>query len=41
LHYTATGIITPIGGRLIHRLREDCSLLHTEMHGLQNVKSAD
>ena len=25
LHYTASGIITPIGGRLVHRLREDCS----------------
>ena len=24
LHYTASGIITPIGGRLVHRLREDC-----------------
>jgi len=23
LHYTAPGIITPIGGRLVHRLRED------------------
>ena len=21
LHYTASGIITPIGGRLVHRLR--------------------
>ena len=24
LHYTASGIITPIGGHLVHRLREDC-----------------
>ena len=23
LHYIASGIITPIGGRLMHRLRED------------------
>jgi len=23
LYYTASGIITPIGGRLVHRLRED------------------
>ena len=23
LHYTASGIITRIGGRLVHRLRED------------------
>jgi len=26
LHYTALGIITPIGGRPVHSLREDCSL---------------
>ena len=25
LHYTASGIIAPIGGRLVHRLREDCA----------------
>ena len=24
LYYTATSIITPIGGHLVHRLREDC-----------------
>jgi len=29
LHYTASGIITPIGGCLVHK---------TEMHGQQNVK---
>jgi len=29
LHYTASGIITPIGGRPVHRLREDCSPLST------------
>ena len=23
MHYTASGIITPIGGHLVHRLRED------------------
>ena len=23
LYYTASGIITPIGGRLVHRMRED------------------
>jgi len=23
MHYTASGIITPIGGRPVHRLRED------------------
>ena len=26
LHYTASGIITPIGGRLMHTLREDSYL---------------
>jgi len=24
LHYTASGIITPVDGRPVHRLREDC-----------------
>jgi len=24
-YYTASGIITPIGGRPVHRLREDCA----------------
>ena len=28
LYYTASGIITPVGGRPVHRLRED-SLLST------------
>ena len=23
LHYTASGVITPVGGRLVHRLRKD------------------
>jgi len=31
LHYTASGIITPVGGRLVHRLRED-SVLPTHTH---------
>ena len=26
LYYTASGIITPVGGRPVHRLREDSSL---------------
>jgi len=25
LYYTAAGIITTVGGRLVHRLREDCA----------------
>ena len=25
LYYTASGIITPVGGRPVHRLREDCA----------------
>ena len=27
LYYTVSGIITPIGGRPVHRLREDCCIL--------------
>ena len=27
LYYTASGILTPVDGRLVHRLREDSSLL--------------
>ena len=37
LRYTASGIITPIGGRLVHGLREDRDK-YTEMHGQQNLK---
>jgi len=29
LYYTASGIITPIGGRPVHKLREDCLNLCT------------
>ena len=25
LYYTASGIITPVGGGPVHRLREDCA----------------
>ena len=25
LYYTASGVITPVGGRLVHRLGEDCA----------------
>ena len=25
LYYTASGIITPVGGRPVHRMREDCA----------------
>jgi len=28
LHYTASGIITPVGGRPVHRLREDSQPVH-------------
>jgi len=34
LHYTASGINKPIGGRLVHGLRDKQS----EMHDQQNVK---
>jgi len=30
LHYTASGIITPIGGRLVNRLREHMCSKHVE-----------
>ena len=36
LYYTASGVITPVGGRPVHRLREDND--YTEMHGQQNMK---
>ena len=29
MYYTASGIITPVGGRPVHRLRADCSPLST------------
>ena len=25
LYYTTSGIVTPVGGRPVHRLREDCA----------------
>jgi len=28
LHYTASGIVTPVGGLLVHRLREDSQPVH-------------
>ena len=31
LYYTATGIITPVGGRPVHRLREDYQMLHNKI----------
>jgi len=34
LHYTASGIITPIGGRPVHRLREDSLNLCTVSTGV-------
>ena len=37
LHYTASGIITPIGGRLIHKLVFYSSTI-TMMHGPINVR---
>jgi len=29
IYYTASGVITPIGGRPVHRLREDSLNLYT------------
>jgi hypothetical protein len=37
LYYTASGIITPVGGHPVHRLREDFTH-YTEMDGQQNIK---
>jgi len=37
LYYTASGIITPIGGRLVHDVVKYWDK-YTEMHGQQNVK---
>jgi len=25
LYYTASGIVTPVGGRPVHKLRDDCA----------------
>ena len=36
LHYTASGIITPIGGRLVYRLREE-----TATYRWQNRREGD
>jgi hypothetical protein len=36
LYYTASGIITPVGGRLVHRLRAYRD--YNEMHGQKNIK---
>ena len=30
LYYTASGIITPVGGRPVHRLREDSQSVHSK-----------
>ena len=44
MYYTVSGIITPIGGRPVHRLREDLCIKfvnfqdYTEMHGQRNIK---
>ena len=38
LHYTTSGIITHIGGRLVHRSREDMSSKHVEAWNKRIVK---
>jgi len=30
MYYTASCIVTPVGGRPVHRLGDDCLNLHTE-----------
>jgi len=39
LYYTVSGIITPIGGRPVHRLRDWLILInkYIEMHSQQNI----
>ena len=37
MHYTASGIITFIGGRLVHETARGC----TEQHGQQNLKNVE
>jgi hypothetical protein len=39
LYYTAPGIITPVGGCPVHRLREVSYYDYTEMHVQRNIKS--
>ena len=38
LYYTVSGIITSIGGRPVHRLREDCS---QSVHGTATYRCDD
>ena len=38
LYYTASGIITPVGGRPVHRLREDFPQL---VHGTATYRCDD
>jgi len=33
LHYTASGIIAPIGGRLVHRLHETATYRYDDTRG--------
>jgi len=40
LCYTASGIITPVGGRPVHRLRED-SLLSQAVYGTATYRCDD
>jgi len=30
LYYTASGIVTPVGGRTVHRLREEILMMNTQ-----------
>jgi len=38
LYYTASGIITPVGGRLMHRLRE---VLYQPVHRMATYRRDD
>jgi len=38
LYYTASGIITPVGGRPVHRLREDWCSKHVKAYNKLIIK---
>ena len=38
LHYTASGIITPIGGRLVHSLREEQPVYETATYRCNDTR---
>jgi len=41
LYYTASGIVTPVGGRQVHRLREDLFFLSQPVHWMATYSCDD